>query len=124
MYTKLPESSGAFVALQVSGKLEKDGYESFLPELTARIKEHGKISLFWEMVGFSGWTVRVIWSDGSFDVKHANDSLRVAIVGDKKWHEWMTSAMRPFTSVDVRYFNREERDEALYLSKDNLIAAR
>ncbi len=117
MYQLLPESSGAFVALQLTGKLEASDYAGIVPVLEDRIAQHGKISLFWEMRDFSGWTVSGLASDTKFDVKYANDFTRIALVGEKKWHELMASLMRPFTSAEVKYFDLGERDAALAWAK-------
>ena len=37
---------------------------------------------------------------------------RLAIVGEKTWHKWMTGFCKPFTSAEVRYFTHEELDAA------------
>ncbi|RYD91602.1 MAG: STAS/SEC14 domain-containing protein, partial [Sphingobacteriales bacterium] len=47
----------------------------------------------------------------------AGDFRRIAIVGEKKWHEWMATAMKPFTSAEVRYYDHSERAAALAWSR-------
>lgn len=113
MYQLLPETDGAFVALQLTGKLEASDYDGIVPILEERIAQHGKISLFWEMRDFHGWTVGGLAADAKFDVKHANDFTRIALVGEKKWQELMTALMKPFTSAEVRYFDFHAREAAL-----------
>lgn len=117
MYRILTESSGAFVAVQVTGTLQSEDYSSLLPLLQSKIAENGKINLFWEMKDFDGWTASGLWSDGSFDVKHAGDFRRIAIVGEKKWHEWMATVMKPFTSAEIRYFDHHDRAAAMAWSQ-------
>lgn len=97
MYQLLPESNGGFVALQLTGKLEAGDYDGIVPIFEERIAQHGKISLFWEMRDFHGWTVGGLAADTKFDVKHAGDFTRIALVGEKKWHELMAALMKPFT---------------------------
>src|SRR5262249_17942448 len=113
MYTLLPESQDALVALQVSGHLGEGDYREIIPLLETAIAENGKISLFWEMHDFEGWTASGLWADAKFDVKHTHDFVRVAFVGEKKWHQWMASFVRPFVSAEVRYFTHDEREKAL-----------
>ncbi len=113
MHKFLPETHDNFIALEISGKLDAGEYETMLPIIEKTIQQHGKVRLFWEMKDFDGWTAGGLWADGSFDVEHAGDFSRVAMVGGKKWHEWMTKAMMPFTSAEVRFFAPEERAEAL-----------
>ena len=40
------------------------------------------------------------------------DFEKIAMVGEKKWQEWMTEIMKPFTSAEIKYFSTEERDDA------------
>lgn len=113
MHETLPETHDAFVALRLRGKLDEEDYRTIVPLLKDRIARHGKIALFWEMQDFGGWTPGGLWADTKFDVAHANDFTRIALVGEKKWHEWMTMVMKPFTSAEVRYFDESERQAAL-----------
>ena len=117
MHKILPETNGSLVALRLSGKLDKTDYQMIVPLLESRIAQHQKISLFWEMSDFEGWTPAGLWADTKFDVKHANDFTRIALVGEKKWHDWMASLMKPFTSAEVRYFDVTERETALAWTK-------
>lgn len=113
MYRLLPESTGDFVALQLSAKLDAADYGGITSVLEERIAKHGKISLLWDMREFDGWTAGGLWADTKFDVKHAQDFSRIAMVGEKKWQDWMASLMKPFTSAEVRYFDVIERETAL-----------
>lgn len=113
MHTILPETKGDFVALEVSGKLDAQDYEILVPLFETQLEEHGKISVFWEMKDFHGWTGGGLWEDMKFDVKHATEFTRVAMVGERKWEERMTQMMKPFTTAEVRFFDADERDKAL-----------
>lgn len=106
------EDTDNFVALHFSGQLEKADYDKLIPYLESKIDKHGKINLYWEMDDFEGWDAAAAWKDLKFDVKHANDFKRVAMVGDAKWQDWMTQLMKPFTSAEVKYFNRKQRIQA------------
>lgn len=112
MYEILPKSDDRFVALRMTGKLEKSDYETLLPLLKDRIGRSGKINLYWEMRDFEGWTWDALGADARFDMEHKDDFLRIAMVSEKKWHEWMTILMKPFTSAEVRYFDLAECEAA------------
>ncbi len=118
MHTFLSETQDSFVALRLSGKLDKSDYEAIVPLLEKHITAHGKISLCWEMHDFEGWTPGGLWADTKFDIHHANDFTRIAIVGEKKWHEWMASFMKPFTSAEVKYFESDERERAIAWARE------
>ena len=46
------------------------------------------------------------------DLKHADDYEKIAMVGEKKWQEWITRFMKPFTNAEVRYFDLKEKAKA------------
>lgn len=117
MYEILPETKDAFVALRLTGKLDEKDYEALLPMLKELIARHGKISLYWEMREFEGWTMDGLLSDAAFDAEHTDDFVRIAMVGEKKWHDWMTKLMKPFTSAEVRYFELDQAGTALSWAK-------
>lgn len=113
MYKILSESQGNLVALRISGKIEAEDFKTLTPFLEGRIRVFGKLRLYWEMRDFDGWTFDGFWADAGFDSKHKDDFIRIAMVGDKKWHEWMTKLMKPFTSAELKYFDLSESSEAL-----------
>ncbi|KAF0095427.1 MAG: hypothetical protein E1N59_922 [Puniceicoccaceae bacterium 5H] len=113
MYQILPESHDSLVCLRLSGKLDDADYQAIVTLLEERIAAHGKIRLFWEMVDFEGWTAKGILQDAKFDLKHANDFQKIALVGEQEWEEKMTQLMKPFTKAEVRYFPLDQRAKAL-----------
>lgn len=113
MVSQLATVKDNLVAVSVSGHLDKHDYEKIIPVLEQKIAQHGKINLYWEMVGFEGWHLDGLWKDLKFDVKHINDFRKIAIVGDKKWEEWIATMIKPFTTAEVKYFNELHRDEAM-----------
>jgi hypothetical protein len=64
------------------------------------------------MQDFHGWDAGAAWEDIKWDARHFNEVERVAMVGEKKWQEWLAALCKPFTRATVRYFNHEKLDEA------------
>ena len=110
--TTLTDGTGNVVILRMEGKLTRDDYASFLPEINALIKSSGKIRLLAVMEDFHGWTPGALWEDARFGIHHFNDIERVAVVGDHKWEQVMTAFAKPFTAAKVRYFDASESDAA------------
>jgi hypothetical protein len=106
------EPQGKFLSVKLSGKLAKEDYEKFVPEVESLIKSHGKIRILLQMHDFHGWTVGALWEDIKFDMKHFKDIERLAMVGDRKWEAGMAAFCKPFTSATVRYFDESEIDAA------------
>ena len=94
------------------GRLEQEDYDRMLPEARQLINDYGKIRWYFEMEDFSGWTTGSAWRDVKFDLQHAGDFEKVAVVGQSEWMDWATQFMKPFTSGEVRYFSLEEQAEA------------
>lgn len=95
-----------------SGKLMKSDYEKLLPLVKDLISEYGRIRWYFEMRDFEGWSLDAFWKDVKFDLSHANDFEKVAMVGENKWQQVMTSLMKPFTKAEVRFFSLEEKEKA------------
>ncbi len=105
-------SDGHVLRVQASGKFSKEDYQHFVPEVERLISKLGKIRILFEMHDFHGWEAGALWEDIKFDLKHFSDIERLAIVGDKKWEEWMAKFCKPFTTAAIRYFDVARTEEA------------
>lgn len=113
MFAILPPTTEAFVAVKVTGELHKADYDKLVPLLEEQIAAHGKIALYLEVQDFTSISAPALWADTKFDVRHARDFSRIALVGDEKWHAWAGRLMSPFTSAEVRVFAPAEKEVAL-----------
>jgi len=103
---------GKVLEVHLTGKLSKEDYSSFVPKSEEMIRTHGKIRILAILEDFHGWEAGALWEDIKWDAHHSSDIERIAIVGEKKWHEWMAGFCKPFTSAQVRYFEHGELSEA------------
>ena len=103
---------GKFVHLTITGKLEKEDYDMFVPEIDQQIEQYGKVNMLVELIDFHGWTAGAAWEDTKFGVRHFNDIERLALVGDKTWEKGLAYFCKVFTLAEVRYFDLSERDKA------------
>ena len=106
------QEGGKVIVIKLAGKLTKQDYERFIPEIERLVKEHGKLRLLVEMHDFHGWTAGALWEDAKFDVHHFRDIERLALVGEKAWEHGMAVFCKPFTTATVRYFDRSEANQA------------
>ncbi|MEN6625812.1 MAG: STAS/SEC14 domain-containing protein [Candidatus Sumerlaeia bacterium] len=109
-FTKLHE--GRILQLTLTGKLSREDYKHFLPEIEQLIETHGKISILMFMVDFHGWTAGGLVEDTQFAVRHARHIDRIAMVGDKKWEHGMAVVCKPFTSAEIRFFEPSQAADA------------
>ena len=107
------EKTGDLVKAYVSGKLTQEDYDKLIPILEKTLEEWPKLRFYFEMHDFEGWTMGAAFADLGFDVKHATDMAKVAMVGEEKWQETLSKIMKPFTTADVRFFPLSEKEEAL-----------
>jgi hypothetical protein len=101
-----------YVEVHASGKLDRSDYDTLVPEIEQLIREEGKLRVVFVMEDFHGWTPGGLWEDVKFDVRHFNDVDRLALVGDRKWHERMAGLCRLFTTAEVKYFDRTQIEDA------------
>jgi hypothetical protein len=101
-----------YVEVQLTGKVTETDYETLGPEIEQLIQAHGKLRVLVQLNDFEGWTFKGLWEDIKFDARHFNDIERLAIVGEKRWHEGMAVFCKPFTTAKIRYFENFEIDQA------------
>lgn len=107
-----PEGASNLIEVTVTGKLDRDDYKHFVPEVERAIRNRGKLRLLCHLKDFHGWTAGALWEDLKFDVKHFSDFERVAFVGDKRWEQGMAAFCKPFTSATIRYFDEADAAKA------------
>jgi hypothetical protein len=100
------------VATKASGKLRKEDIEKIHPLIHAILDKGMKVRWYFEMDNFTGWDLPSLWEDLKMDTAHARDYEKIAMVGDKKWQEWITQFMKPFTNAEIKYFNIDQKEDA------------
>jgi hypothetical protein len=106
------QAGGKVLVVNLSGRLTREDYHHFVPEVERLISQHGKISLVVHMHDFHGWTLGALWEDVKFDLKHFRHIERLALVGDRKWEAGMAVFCKPFTTATIRYFDESKIEEA------------
>lgn len=118
----IEHSEGKIIEVQLSGKLSKEAYEAFVPVTEAKIKEFGKVRMLVVMHDFHGWDAGALWADLKFDVKHHSHIERLAIVGESKWEQGMSTFCKPFTSAKIQYFDIANLEEARHWIQGDMAA--
>jgi hypothetical protein len=121
MFEILEEWTGDdVIALRVSGKLLHDDYESLVPKLEKLIEQHGAVRCLIDVTELDGVELRAVWDELRFDLKHASDVSRCAVVGERAWERWATAAARPiFRKAEVRFFESADFEQALAWIKED-----
>ncbi|HEY4284240.1 MAG TPA: STAS/SEC14 domain-containing protein [Chthoniobacterales bacterium] len=109
---KISPEEGNLLRVDVSGKLTERDYDELIPSCEQMIGRHGSMRLLFVMKDFHGWEPGAAWDDFRFDRAHGAEVERVAMVGEKKWQEWISKLGALFAAAKVRYFDVAELDEA------------
>lgn len=113
MLQLLEESRDELVAVRLAGSVDRHDYDVMLPILEEKIKQYGKIRIYAELQEVEDISLQALWEDLKFDFRHATDFERVAVVGNRKWLDWLTVMATPFTTAEIKYFEPIDRDKAL-----------
>jgi hypothetical protein len=99
---------GEIVILVIKGKLSKEDYDAFVPQLDWLIEKRGSIKLLVELVDFQGWTAGALWEDTKFALKHMRRHQQVGA-----GRRWQTMGKRD-----------DPVHEAFYQSKNSIFRVR
>jgi len=112
MIEKLRKSSGKVIGFVLIGKLHDEDYKTFVPQVESVLDREGKARLLALFHECHGWDLHAVWDDMKFGAKHYSDIERIALVGDRKWEEWMAKICKPFTKAAVKYFDVGDIEQA------------
>ena len=116
-------AKGRVLRVSVSGSLTAEDYRPFVSEAEGLIGVWGKLRLLIELHDINGFSLGAMWEDLKFDLKHFGEIEKLAVVGEKQWHIWMTEICKPFVAGEVRFFSRSHGEEArVWLLEDGTVA--
>jgi hypothetical protein len=111
MIETLDRSSGKVIGFKLSGKLHDEDYKHIVPAIDAAAGE-GKAKILAWFHDFHGWDAHALWDDIKFSTTHCTKIEKIALVGEKKWEEWMAKVCKPFTMAKIKYFDASEIEAA------------
>lgn len=110
---KLEHCDGNLLVLTMAGTVSQDDYEQLVPRLESEMDVHDEIRLVCDVTEMESVTPPAIWEDVKFDLRHRKDFGRVAVVGSRRWHDWVTQMFKPIAEGVVRTFDATERHRAM-----------
>jgi hypothetical protein len=112
MIEQSKSDSPKVLAFKLSGKLHDEDYKTFTPLVDQAIAKEGKVRMLAQFHDFHGWDAHALWDDIKFATTHCTKMERIALVGEKKWQEWMAKVCKPFTMAKIQYFDASQIDAA------------
>jgi hypothetical protein len=101
----LERSNGSYILIHANGWLGAADYEQFETEFTGELgRWTPPVPLLLDMRGFRGWTPPGFLRDLLWDVRHRSSFSKIAVVGDARWHRWVTVAGGLLFRGQMKYF--------------------
>jgi hypothetical protein len=111
-----------YIRIHATGRLSSSDYDAMEPALEAELArralgqaqdERGRARLLLDLTGWRGWTAGGLLRDIRFDIRHRKSFPRIAVLGDRAWHKWLTYAAKPVFRGEMRYFDAAREREAV-----------
>ena len=112
MLENLSQSTGNISGYKAVGKITRDDYTILTADVEALLQQEASICLLLEMEEFEGEKIKAWGADIKFGHEYRKKIAKMAIVGDKKWQDWMTALVDPFYAREAEFFPIEERAAA------------
>lgn len=110
---RLKQREGSVVELEATGEITHEDYEAILPKLDEAIEEQGELDCLIYLHHLKSIEFKAVMDDLKFDVRHATDFGRIALVTSKDWHRWATKFWAAFIpDVKLKCFDPSEMVDA------------
>ena len=100
------------ITLKATGKLTHEDYMTLIPMMDSTVKSipNAKVNMLLDATEFEGWEAEAAWDDFKFGMEYKDIFLKIAIVGTKKWQEYVAKIGDWFMHGEVKFFS--DLDEA------------
>lgn len=115
MINKLPESEGAVLGFEITGKVSLAEEKSWIHRIEQTLAEYDKVSVLVILDKSAGWGIDAGFEDLKWIVTHMKRIRKIAIVADRPILKWLVSLDSQFAQlggIDEMYFDRTQLDEA------------
>ena len=104
----LDTSDRAFICVRAQGILRWRDYSNFERKLSSKLgRRRSPVPLLLDLRGFLGWSVAGLIRDLIFDLRYRASFSRIAVLGNARWHAWITYLAMPLFRAKMRFFNTQ-----------------
>ena len=102
-------SDRAFICVRAQGILRWRDYSSFERRLSSELGRRPRpVPLLLDLRGFRGWSTAGLIRDLIFDLRYRASFSRIAVLGDARWHMWITYLAVPLFHAKLRFFDAQD----------------
>ena len=115
MIRELPESKGAVLGFEITGKVSLDEEKRWIKRIEGAVEEHGRISTLVVLGDKAGWGLRAGMEDLQWITTHIKQLDKIAIVSERKIWKWLVALDSPFAKIagiEEKHFQPESIEEA------------
>lgn len=120
MIRQLPESEGATIGVEVSGKIDSEQENKWIAIFDKLIEEHGKINILVLLDGKINYGIDAAYDDLKWTFKNLNHMNKLAIVSESHILEWLIAADSPFAKlvgISEKHFEKSHLHDAWHWVK-------
>lgn len=113
MACQILRADDAVVTVRISERMRVSDQRALQSVAAERIAAGNKIRLLVRLEDFHGWERDPGWEDVGFLIRHGDDIVRMAIVGDLRWKEdALLFVGKGYRSTEIEYFAPEALAQA------------
>lgn len=118
MFSTLDCSAGSVIGIKASGTLTHKDYEQLMQRLEHLVREYAEVRVLFDLEECQGWDFGASWDDLRLAIGHGDGYERCAVVGERKWQEWMARLSKPF--FRQKFFDKSEREQAWHWLREGI----
>jgi hypothetical protein len=101
------EHENQLTIVGVFGEFNVADYRKFEDEVSAQLKDRGRLNLLIDLTGMMKYTLDVALEDIRFAREHAKDVGRIAIISEQDMVAWIALLTALFIDAEIEVFDSE-----------------
>lgn len=108
MIEVLGQSEGKVLGFKAEGTIKPADYDELVPLVEEAIRQQGSVRLLCDLSDFKSESPSAWKADLEFGHDFRKKIEKMAIVGDKRWQEWVADFAAPFYAKEARHFHTDD----------------
>lgn len=101
------QHEGKLTVVTIFGEFNIADYRQFETEVSAQLKQQGRMNLLVDLKGMLDYTLDVALEDIKFAREHAHDVGKIALISDRDMVAWLALLADLFLDAEIEVFDEE-----------------